>query len=98
MTKEAAARQLPEYRAALADLRTAVEARRADPSARHLLDRIREAREGAEHRARRGIGARRDRPRLRVGVGWGTGPNLQQAKHTFWRNRNARGFTPGVSS
>ncbi len=44
MTSESAARQRPEYRAALADLRTAVEARRADPSARHLLDRIREAR------------------------------------------------------
>lgn len=44
MTSEAPARQRPEYRAALADLRTAVEARRADPGARHLLDRIREAR------------------------------------------------------
>jgi hypothetical protein len=44
MTNEATARQRPEYRAALAELRTAVEARRADPSARHLLDRIREAR------------------------------------------------------
>jgi hypothetical protein len=44
MTSEAAARQRPEYRAALADLRTAVEARRADPGARYLLDRIREAR------------------------------------------------------
>jgi hypothetical protein len=44
VTNEATARQRPEYRAALADLRTAVEARRADPSARHLLDRIREAR------------------------------------------------------
>ena len=44
MSKEAAARQRPEYRAALADLRTAVEARRADQSARHLLERIREAR------------------------------------------------------
>jgi hypothetical protein len=44
MTSEAAARRRPEYRAALADLRTAVEARRADPDARHLLDRIREAR------------------------------------------------------
>jgi hypothetical protein len=44
MTNEAAARQRPEYRAALADLRTAVEARRADPGARHLLERIREAR------------------------------------------------------
>jgi hypothetical protein len=44
MTSEAAARRRPEYRAALADLRTAVEARRADPGARHLLDRIREAR------------------------------------------------------
>jgi hypothetical protein len=44
MSDEAAARQLPEYRAALADLRIAVEARRADPTARHLLDEIREAR------------------------------------------------------
>lgn len=44
MTNEAAARQLPEYRAALADLRDAVEARRADPGARHLLAQIREAR------------------------------------------------------
>lgn len=44
MTSGAAARRRPEYRAALADLRTAVEARRADPGARHLLDRIREAR------------------------------------------------------
>ncbi|HEX2503739.1 MAG TPA: hypothetical protein VHK00_07335 [Miltoncostaeaceae bacterium] len=44
MTDEAAARQLPEYRAALADLRHAVEARRADPTARHLLDQLREAR------------------------------------------------------
>ena len=44
MTNEAAARQLPEYRAALADLRSAIEARRADPSARHLLEEIREAR------------------------------------------------------
>ena len=44
MTRQAEARQLPEYRAALADLRVAVEARRADPSARHLLEQIREAR------------------------------------------------------
>jgi hypothetical protein len=44
MTSEAEARQRPEYRAALADLRAAVEARRADPSARHLLDQIRDAR------------------------------------------------------
>ena len=44
MTHEAAARQLPEYRAALADLRDAVEARRADPGARHLLEQIRDAR------------------------------------------------------
>jgi hypothetical protein len=44
MRNEAAARRLPEYRAALADLRTAIEARRADPSARHLLEQIREAR------------------------------------------------------
>ncbi len=44
MSDEAAARQLPEYRAALADLRDAVEARRADPTARHLLDQLREAR------------------------------------------------------
>lgn len=44
MSDEAAARQLPEYRAALADLRIAVEARRADPTARHLLEQIREAR------------------------------------------------------
>ncbi len=98
MTNEATARQLPEYRAALADLRTAVEARRADPSARHLLDQIREARARVRsiERGER-IGARRD-PRLRVGAGWGTGPNLQRAKHTFWRNRNACGFTPVASS
>jgi hypothetical protein len=44
MSDEAATRQLPEYRAALADLRDAVEARRADPNARHLLEQIREAR------------------------------------------------------
>lgn len=44
MTYEAAARQRPEYRAALADLRTAVEARQADPEARHLLETIRRAR------------------------------------------------------
>jgi hypothetical protein len=44
MTSEAAARQRPEYRAALADLRRAVEARQADPGARHLLVRIRQAR------------------------------------------------------
>ncbi len=44
MGDEAAARQLPEYRAALADLRHAVEARQADPTARHLLEQLQEAR------------------------------------------------------
>jgi hypothetical protein len=44
MTNEAAARQRPEYWEALADLRIAVEARRADPDARHLLEQIRQAR------------------------------------------------------
>ena len=44
MHDEAAARQLPEYRAALADLRHAVEARRADPTDRQLLKHLVEAR------------------------------------------------------
>jgi hypothetical protein len=44
MASEMSARQRPEYRAALADLRSAVEARQADPGARHLLVRIRQAR------------------------------------------------------
>jgi hypothetical protein len=44
MSNEAAARKGSEYRAALAELRDAVEARRADPDARHLLDQIRKAR------------------------------------------------------
>jgi hypothetical protein len=44
MTSGAAARQCSEYRVALADLRTAVEARQADPGSRQLLERIRRAR------------------------------------------------------
>ena len=40
MGDETAAR----HRAAMVDLRHAVEARRADPNARHLLDQLREAR------------------------------------------------------
>jgi hypothetical protein len=59
MTHEAAARQLPEYRAALADLRDAVEARRADPGARHLMEQIRDARAKVRSIERGGPPARR---------------------------------------
>ncbi len=44
MGDEAAARQLGEYGAALGDLRHAVEARLADPTDKHLLKQLVEAR------------------------------------------------------
>ena len=44
MGDETAARRRGEYLTAMGDLRHAVEARRADPTARHLLDQLREAR------------------------------------------------------
>lgn len=59
MSNEAAARQLPEYRAALADLRVAIEARRADPSARHTLEQIRLARARVRSIERGEVPARR---------------------------------------
>lgn len=63
MTNEAAARQGADYRAALTELRNAVEARRADPSARHLLDQIRQARAQVRRIERGGA------PRRRVPAG-----------------------------
>lgn len=44
MGDKAAARQIGEYRAALADLRHAVEARLADPTDRDLLEQLQKAR------------------------------------------------------
>ena len=58
MTNEAAARQRPEYRVALADLRIAVEARQADPQSRQLLDTIRRARARVRRIERGGATAR----------------------------------------
>ncbi len=59
MGDEAAARQLGEYQAAMADLRHVVEARRADPTARHLLKQLLEARARVRRSERGGSPATR---------------------------------------